>query len=228
MSKIKELPKHKQPREKLMEKGAENLRDSELMAILLRTGTKGKNVMKVSAEILQKFPTKNLLALNFKELAKIKGIGPGKACLLIAAFELTKRALEVEDNNLPTINSAKDAVAQLQELRTMKKEHFVALYLNARNQLIHKETVSIGTLNASLIHPREVFKSAIDCLAASVILAHNHPSGSAEPSEDDSEVTKRLKEAGKILGIEVLDHVILTKNAYLSLKEKRFLLDSGD
>ncbi len=206
-----------------MEKGAENLRDSELMAILLRTGTKGKDVIKVSREVLRKNPTKNLLALNFKDLAKIKGIGSGKACLLLAAFELTKRALEVEDNNLPTIISAKDAVAQLQELRNVKKEHFVVLYLNARNQLIHKETVSIGTLNASLIHPREVFKSAIDCLAASVILAHNHPSGSAEPSEDDLEVTKRLKEAGKILGIEVLDHVIVTKNAYFSLKEKSLL-----
>ncbi|MFZ2188215.1 MAG: DNA repair protein RadC [Candidatus Moraniibacteriota bacterium] len=220
MSKIKNLPKHKQPREKLIEKGAENLRDSELMAILLRTGTKGKDVMKVSREVLRKNPTKNLLALNFKDLAKIKGIGPGKACLLLAAFELTKRALEVEDNNLPTIISAKDAVAQLQELRNVKKEHFVVLYFNARNQLIHKETVSIGTLNASLIHPREVFKSAIDQLAASVILAHNHPSGSAEPSEDDLEVTRRLKEAGKILGIEVLDHIIVTKNGFASFQEK--------
>lgn len=227
MPRIKDLPKHKQPREKLMEKGAENLRDSELMAILLRTGTKGKDVMKVSHEVLRKNPTKNLLALNFKDLAKIKGIGLGKACLLLAAFELTKRALEVEDNNLPTIISAKDVVAQLQELRTMKKEHFVVLYLNARNQLIHKETVSVGTLNASLIHPREVFKSAIDQLAASVILAHNHPSGSAEPSEDDLEVTKRLKEAGNILGVEVLDHVIITKNAYTSLKERKLSLDNA-
>ena len=223
MPRIKDLPKHKRPREKLIEKGTENLRDSELMAILLRTGTKGKNVLKVSREVLRKNPTKKLLALNFADLAKIKGIGRGKACLLLAAFELTKRALEVEDNNLPTIVSAKDVVAQLQELRTMKKEHFVALYLNARNQLIHKETVSVGTLNASLIHPREVFKSAIDQLAASVILAHNHPSGSAEPSEDDLEVTKRLKEAGKILGVEVLDHVIVTKNAYSSLKEKQLI-----
>lgn len=223
MVKIKNLPKHKQPREKLMEKGVENLRDSELMAILLRTGIKGKDVLKVSREVLLKNPTKKLLALNFKDLAKIKGIGPGKACLLLAAFELTKRALEVEDNNLPTIISTKDVVAQLQELRTMKKEHFVALYLNARNQLIHKETVSIGTLNANLIHPREVFKSAVDHLAAAVILAHNHPSGNTEPSEDDLEVTKRLKEVGKILGIEVLDHVIVTKNNFSSIKEAGLL-----
>jgi DNA repair protein RadC len=143
--------------------------------------------------------------------------------LLLAAFELTKRALEVEDNNLPTILSARDAVAQLQELRHAKKEHFVALYLNARNQLSHKETISIGTLNASLIHPREVFKSAIDHLAASILVAHNHPSSSLEPSEDDLEVTKRLKEAGKILGIEIVDHVIVTKKGFVSFKEKILL-----
>lgn len=212
MTKIKDLPKHEQPREKLIEKGVENLRDNELMAILLRTGIEGKDVMKVSNEILSKYPKKKLLALKYIELSKIKGIGPGKACLLLAAFELTKRALEVEDNNLPTINNAKDAMAQLQELRTAKKEHFVALYLNARNQLIHKETISIGTLNASLVHPREVFKPAIEHLAASVILAHNHPSGEVEASEADLELTKRLKEAGKLLGVEVIDHVIITKD----------------
>ena len=217
--KIKNLPKHSQPREKLMEKGAENLRDSELVAILLRTGIKGKGVLQVAREILKKHPTKKLLALDWENLKKIKGIGQAKACLFLAAFELTKRALEVEDNNLPTILCAKDAVAQLQELRTAKKEHFVALYLNARNQLIHKETISIGTLNASLIHPREVFKPAIENSVASIIVAHNHPSGSTEPSEDDVVVTKRLQEVGKIMGIEVIDHVIVTKNGFCSLKE---------
>jgi len=220
---IKNISKHEMPREKLMERGAAGLKDFELMAILIRTGVAGKDVLQVSKEILKKFPTKKLLALDFEEISKIKGIGPAKACLFLAAFELTKRALEVEDNNLPTINSAKDAVAQLQELRTAKKEHFVALYLNARNQLIYKEAISIGTLNASLIHPREVFKSAIDHLAASILVAHNHPSGSLEPSEDDLAVTKRLQEAGKILGIEVVDHVIVTRNGSASLKEKNLL-----
>jgi DNA repair protein RadC len=218
--KIKDFPKHEMPREKLIEKGVKNLRDVELMAILLRTGIEGKDVMKVSDEILKKYPKKKLLALDFENLSKIKGIGPGKACLLLAAFELTKRALEVEDNNLPTIVSAKDAVAQLQELRTVKKEHFVVLYLNARNQLIHKETVSIGTLNASLIHPREVFKPAIDYLAASIIIAHNHPSGDVDPSEEDIEITKRIKEAGKIMGIEIADHIIVTKESFLSFQER--------
>ena len=223
MPRIKNLPKHEQPREKLIEKGVENLRDGELMAILLRTGIEGKNVLKVSEEILSKFPKKKLLSLDFEKLSKIKGIGTGKACLLLAAFELTKRALDVEDNNLPAINNAKDAVAQLQELRTAKKEHFVVLYLNARNQLICKETISIGILNASIVHPREVFKPAIDCLAASIIVAHNHPSGDTEASGDDMEITKKLVDSGKILGIEVIDHIIVAKDKFLSMKEKGIL-----
>lgn len=214
MAKIKNLPKHEQPREKLIEKGPENLRDTELMAILLGTGIEGKDVMKVSTEILSKYPKKKLLALDYEKLSKIKGIGPAKACLLLAAFELTKRALEVEDNNLPKIESAKEAVAQLQELRTAKKEHFIALYLNARNQLVHKEIISIGTLDTGLVHPREVFKPALDSLAVSVIVAHNHPSGSLEPSSEDIEITRRLVHAGKILGISVIDHIIMTEDKW--------------
>jgi DNA repair protein RadC len=166
---------------------------------------------------------KNLLILDYKKLAEIKGIGPGKACSLLAAFELTKRALEVEDNNLPAINSARDAVAQLQELRTAKKENFVVLYLNARNQLIHKETISIGTISASLIHPREIFEPAIKNLASQIIVAHNHPSGDLSPSDEDIKVTKRLMAAGELLGIEVLDHLIITAAGFTSLKEKVLL-----
>ncbi len=215
--KITDLPRHERPREKLIERGPTGLKDKELLAILLRVGYTGKNVIEVSAEILRKFPMKKLLALAYDDLLKIKGIDSSKACGLLAAFELTKRALEVEDNNLPYINSAKDAVAQLQELRTAKKEHFVVLYLNARNQLIHKETISIGTLNANLVHPREVFKPAFEHLAASIIVAHNHPSGGTEPSEADLELTKRLKDAGKILGIEMADHIIITNEENKSI-----------
>lgn len=214
---IRDLPRHEQPREKLIEKGPTNLRDVELMAILLRVGIAGRDVIKVSSDILNKFPKKKLLALDYEKLSKIKGIGPGKACLLLAAFELTKRALEVEDNNLPHINSARDAMAQLLELRTAKKEHFVVLYLNARNQLVHKETISIGTLNASLVHPREVFKPAIEQLAVSIIVAHNHPSGGAEASEADIMLTKRLREAGECLGIEVVDHLIITERDFVCI-----------
>jgi len=221
--KIKNLAKHEMPREKMIEKGVENLKDYELMAILLRTGVAGKNVLEVSKDILKKFPTKKLLTLDLKSLSKIKGIGTGKACLLLSAFELTKRALAVEDNNLPVISSAREAVAQLQELRTAKKEHLVVLYLNARNQLIHKEIISVGTLNANLVHPREVFKSAIDYLAASIIIAHNHPSGGAEPSDNDLTTTNRLKEAGKIMGIELIDHIIITQTNFFSLKERNMM-----
>ncbi len=218
--KIKNLPKHERPREKLIERGSAGLKDKELLAILFRTGREGKNAIELSDQILKKYSMKRLLGLAFSDLVKIKGIDSGKACSLLAAFELTKRGLAVEDNNLPVISSAKDAVAQLQELRTAKKEHFMALYLNARNQLIHKETISIGTLNASLVHPREVFKPAIDHLACSIIVAHNHPSGKCEPSEADQALTKKLEEAGKLIGIDLLDHIIITARASASLKTK--------
>jgi DNA repair protein RadC len=214
---ILNLPKHERPREKLVEKGVAGLKDKELLAIILRTGYTGKNAIEVAEEILRKFPMKKLLAMGHDDLIKIKGLDSGKACSLLAAFELTKRALDLADNNLPSINSAKDVVAQLQELRTAKKEHFVVLYLNARNQLVHKETISIGTLNASLVHPREVFKPAIDHLSASIIAAHNHPSGGCEPSEADIELTQRLKEAGRLMGIELRDHLIITEDDYKSI-----------
>jgi len=219
MTKIKEMPKHLRPREKLVEKGPAGLKDKELLAILLGSGRAGKNVLEIAEEILVKHPMKNLLILDYEKLAQVKGIGPSKACSLLAAFELTKRALEVEDNNLPTINSARDAVAQLQELRIAKKENFIVLYLNARNQLIHKEIISIGTLNASLVHPREVFEPALRNLASQTIIAHNHPSGDITPSDEDLKITKRLREAGELLGIEVLDHIIIAENNFSSLKE---------
>ena len=214
---IKDMPAHERPREKIIERGPAGLKDKELLAIILRTGQAGKNVVELAAEILRKWPMKKLLAMKYEDMIRIRGIDSGKACALMAAFELVKRALEVEDNNLPTINSAKDAVAQLQELRTAKKEHFVVLYLNARNQLIHKETISIGTLNANLVHPREVFKPAIEHLAASIIVAHNHSSGGSEPSAADLELTKRLQEAGKLIGIEVADHLVITNKDFRSI-----------
>jgi len=214
MPKIKDLSKSERPREKLIFKGPENLKDEELLAILLGTGIKGKNVIEIAKQILRKHSKKRLLKLDYKELSEIKGVGSAKACTILAAQELVKRALDVEDNNLPTINNAKDAVAQLQKLRNAKKEHFVVLYLNARNQLIHEETISIGTLNANLVHPREVFYPAIEHLAASIIVAHNHPSGDVEASEEDLDLTRRIKRAGDIIGIEVIQHIIISNNNY--------------
>lgn len=221
--KIKDLPKIERPREKLIAKGAENLKDSELLAILLRTGTIGKNVIEIASQILSRYSKKRLLQMTYQDLSKISGIDSAKATTLLAAFELSKRALEVNDTNLPVISDAKDAVAQLSDMRDLKKEHLMVLYLNAKNQLIHKETISMGTLNANLVHPREVFEPALKYSAAQIIVAHNHPSGDPKPSEDDLEVTKRLTEAGKMMGIDVMDHVIVSKNSHFSFKEEKLL-----
>ena len=210
-------------REKLVAKGAENLKDSELLAILLRTGKAGKNVIEIASQILSKYSKKRLLQMTYEDLSKISGIDSAKATTLLAAFELSKRALEVNDTNLPVINTAKDVAAQLTDMRDLKKEHFVVLYLNAKNQMVHKETISMGTLNANLVHPREVFEPALKYSAAQIIAAHNHPSGDPKPSEDDLEVTKRLTEAGKMMGIEIMDHVIVSKNSHFSLKEEKLL-----
>ena len=199
------------------------MKDSELLAILLRTGTIGKNVIEIASQILSKYSKKRLLQMTYNDLSKISGIDSAKATTLLAAFELSKRALEVNDTNLPVISDAKDAVAQLSDMRDLKKEHFVALYLNAKNQLVHKETISMGTLNANLVHPREVFEPALKYSAAQIIAAHNHPSGDPKPSEDDLEVTKRLTEAGKMMGIEMMDHVVISKNSYFSFKEEKIL-----
>ena len=199
------------------------MKDSELLAILLRTGTTGKNVIEIASQILSKYSKKRLLQMTYEDLSKIGGIDSAKATTLLAAFELSKRALEVNDTNLPVINDAKDAIAQLSDMRDLKKEHLVALYLNAKNQLVHKETISMGTLNANLVHPREVFEPALKYSAAQIIVAHNHPSGDPKPSEDDLEVTKRLTEAGKMMGIELMDHVIVSKNSHFSFKEEKLL-----
>src|SRR3990167_10338693 len=221
--KIKDLPKSDRPREKLITKGAENLRDSELLAILLRTGKAGKNVIEIASLILSKYSKKRLLQMTYQDLVKISGIDSAKATTLLSAFELAKRALEVNDTNLPTIVTPKDVVAQLTDLLHNKKEHFIALYLNARNQLVHKETISMGTLNANLVHPREVFEPALKHSAAGIMVAHNHSSGDPKPSEDDLEITKRLMEAGKMMGIELLDHVIIATNNHFSFKEEKLL-----
>ena len=218
--KIKDLPKTERPREKLVAKGAENLKDSELLAILLRTGKAGKNVIEIASQILTKHSKKRLLQMTYQDLVKIGGIDSAKATTLLAAFELSKRALEVNDTNLPTIESTKDAMAQLTDLQNLKKEHFITLYINARHKLIHKELISVGTLTANLVHPREVFEPAMVRAAIEIIVAHNHPSGDPAPSSADLEITKRIVEAGKILGIKVLNHIIITKENYFSFQDK--------
>jgi len=221
--KIKDLPKTDRPREKLIQKGAQNLKDEELLAILLRTGREGKNVLEVAKQILSRYSKKRLLKLSYDDLLKIKGINSAKVCTILAATELVKRALEKGEETLPIIRSTKDVIAQAVYMRDKTREHLMVIYLNARNEMIFKKPMFIGTLNANLVHPREIFQEALKQNAASVILVHNHPSGDAEPSQDDLEITKRILEAGKIMGIDILDHVIITKNKVFSFKEKKLI-----
>jgi len=223
MPNLKSLPKIERPREKLIAKGPQNLKDEELLAILLGTGIEGKNVIEVAKQILNKFSKKRLLKLTYSDLSIIKGIGPAKACTILAASELVKRALKIGEETLPIIRSTKDVIAQFTYLRDKSREHLAALYLNARNEMVYKKHLFVGTLNANLVHPREIFEHALIGNAASVILVHNHPSGDPEPSEDDLTITKRIIEAGKIMGIDVLDHIIITKTKVFSFKEHKLI-----
>lgn len=219
--KIKDLPKVDRPREKLEKYGPERLSNSELLAILLGTGSKGINVVELSNKILKKFSSNGLAKANIKELKNTFGLGSAKACEISACFELGRRLLQNKQSAL--ILEPKDVWNELKDIRDHKKEHFVIFFLDARNQEIKREIISVGSLNANLVHPREVFEPAIRHLAAQIIIAHNHPSGDAEPSEEDLIITKRLVEAGKILGIDILDHVIVSKTEHFSFKEKKLL-----
>lgn len=201
-----------------MQYGPERLSNSELLAIILRSGKKEENVINLANRILKKYKAENLPNLTFSEIKNFSGLGPAKACEIIACFELGKRLLKSKVAGLYL--KPEDIWRELKDLREHKKEHFIVFYLDSRNQEIEREIVSVGLLNANLVHPREVFEPAVKNLAAQIILAHNHPSGDPEPSEDDLEINKRLVEAGRILGIEVVDHIIVAKSDYISFKEK--------
>ena len=216
---IKQLPKIDRPREKLISRGVANLKDAELLAILLNTGVAGENVLQVATRILSKYPKREILKLNFKALSNIKGVGQAKACLLLASAEFIKRALEVKEEISPVIKTVDDVVSQGIYMKDKTREHFMVLYLNARNELIFKKPMFVGTLNSNIVHPREIFGEAIKQNAAFVIFCHNHPSGNSQPSQIDLEINKRLVEAGKIMGIEALDHIIITKTKVFSFKE---------
>ncbi len=222
--KIADLPDHEKPREKLMAKGPRALFKRELLAILLRTGTKGKSALDIAQKILDTYGANKLLNVSYAELKNLHGVGPTKATQILAALELGRRLLQEKPTEKEVfILTPEDAVKELAHIRANKKENFVILCLDGRNRLICQETISIGTLNASLVHPREVFEPALRNLCASVILAHNHPSGDPEPSEADLQITQRLIQAGRILGIHVADHIIVTKDNFLSFKEKGLL-----
>jgi len=221
MTKIKDLPKIELPREKLIKYGVEKLTNAELLAILLRTGTSGTNVIELAKLILKKFDKAKLVNLKVENLKDIKGLGAVKACEIVASLEFGRRILK--DKKSVLLLSPKDIWQELKDLRGHKKEHFVIFYLDTGNQEIKREIISVGTLNASLVHPREVFEPAIKHLAAQIIVAHNHPSGQTEPSAGDLEVNKRLMEAGKLLGIELADHIIVTIGGFYSFKENKLI-----
>jgi len=216
MKRIEQLHNLDKPREKLIAKGVKALQDYELVAVLLGTGIKGKDVFQLSREIV-KLLEKEFDTLTLEKLLRVHGLGSAKASQIISAIELSRRYL-IKSNK--KISSASDVYEELKEYRNKQQEYFLALYLDGANHLCETKVITIGTLNQSLVHPREVFAPAVEKRCASIIVAHNHPSGILSPSYEDMEVTRRLKESAKILGIELLDHVIFTKEGFLSLRDE--------
>ena len=218
---IYEIPRYNRPGIRLQRIGAQHLSDSELLAIILERGNKHENAIDMSHRILK---THNLNQLADLDLCELKNLVDNdvKALKITAMFELFRRTNKLHKQGFKQkITNAQDVYNQLSdELRSLKQEHFIALYLNTKNQIIRKHLVSKGTLNASLVHPREVFNLAVKASANSVILVHNHPSGDPTPSKEDETITKNLVDAGELLGISILDHIIIGDNQFISLREK--------
>lgn len=223
--KMKDVPKTERPRERLLQFGASHLSNQELLAILLGSGTKKESVMGLSSRLLMHFEGLKLLSeATIEELLSIRGIGQAKGVTLLAALEVGKRIHQYKPEERYVIRSPEDGADYvMEEMRSLNQEHLVALFLNTKNQVIHQQTIFIGGLNASIVHPREIFREAVKRSAASVVCAHNHPSGDPSPSQEDIHVTRRLVEAGKIMGIELLDHLVIGNNRFISLKEKGYL-----
>ena len=210
------------PWEKVKRLAPEAIRDDELLAVVLRTGYGNGRVLESASEILKRTPLDELIKMDRDALKAVKGISASKADILIAAFVLARRALD-KVGILPSISRPQDVLPVIADIKDKKKEHFVAVFLNARNQVVCREDVSVGSLNASLVHPREVFAAAVGSCAASVILAHNHPSADVTPSREDIDLTRRMMQAGEIMGIEVMDHIIVGAERFLSLKEANLM-----
>jgi len=219
MPKIKDIPIIDRPRERFLKKGPEALSKSDLLAIVLGSGIKGKNVKQLSEHIIKKFGN-NFLDISVDDLLTIPGIGQAKALQIASAVSLVKRFYNEEKGNEAIIRNYQDVLSFVYDLREKKKEYIVCLYLNARNVLIKKETISVGLLDKSLIHPREVFYPAVEANAASVILVHNHPSGESSPSDKDIEIVKKIVQAGEIMGINVIDFIIIAEGGSYSFSDK--------
>ncbi len=224
---VRDLPPEERPREKLLAYGPSGLSNAELLAILLRSGTRKKSVLRIAEEILARIKEQGLVGMvhiSVAELAKIDGVGKVKAATLQAAIELARRLAVQQSAKIQMITGPEDVARYaMPHYRFEQKEHFAVLLLNTKNHVISMPEVSVGSLSASVVHPREVFRAAIDHAAAAMILLHNHPSGDPTPSREDIAVTERLVKAGKIMDIPVLDHVVLGRDRFISLKEKGLL-----
>ena len=224
MEKIKDLLKSERPREKLAKHGVSALSDAELLAVILRTGTYKENAIELSRELLKKFNIKILSRIDITRLKKIFGIGEAKACQITACFELGRRLALFRKEKTQKISRPKDIAALIYpKLAGLKKEHLIGIYLDSRKRIVKEETIFIGSLNASIVHPREIFEIALNEGAVAVILMHNHPSGDIRPSDEDIKITRELAKAGEMLGIDVLDHIIIAEKKYFSMREKGFL-----
>lgn len=219
------MPKERLPRERMAALGAEMLSDTELIAILLNTGSKGRNVLELAWDLLNSAGTlRSLRMMSLNEISAIDGIGEGKGARVLAAMELGRRAALEDKRFMPKISSSKDVLDFLaDEMRSLEQETVRVLLLNTKHMLLRSAVISVGGLNYSPIHPREVYKQALKFSAAGIILVHNHPSGEAAPSEQDIKLTKRLKEAGEIMGIPLLDHLIIAETGYYSFSEENII-----
>lgn len=216
--KIRDLPQEQKPREKLVKHGPAVLSAQELLAIILNTGTKKEGVLQMASRALKEYGERSLTSqTNAEALAHDLDIPIGKACQIVASAELGRRFFGRKKNGITVIRTAKDVFEYVKDIRNLPKEHLRGIYLNTHHQIIHDEVISIGTVNSNIIHPREVFRPALEYSAAAFVLVHNHPSGVVKPSHADTEITQQIIESGKILGIDLLDHVIVAKNKFKSI-----------
>lgn len=216
---IKDLPAQSLPRERLLASGRENLSDDELLAILLGTGTAEQNVLVLSKSLLRRYPLKELSQVAISDIVKFPGVGRSKASRIIAALELGERLFAPESFSKAIIRSTEDALTHLRDIVEKKQEYLIVFYLNARYELLQKEVVGVGTLNSMRITPKEIFSPAVATPCAWIIVAHNHPSGDPTPSDDDIVFTTKIHEAGEVMGIPMLDHLIVGRNGYFSFRD---------
>jgi DNA repair protein RadC len=217
-----DVEESERPRERLFELGPGALSDADLVALVFGSGSGGEGVLDVAARVTRSIHLRRLHQTAVEDLLAIKGMGPARAAQLLAAAEIGRR-LWPDADPIPLVRGPETIFELTADIRRSNREHFVGFYLNSRNQVLRREIISIGSLNASIVHPREVFIPALAVSAASLILAHNHPSGDPSPSEEDLAITRRITESGRLLGVELLDHVVVARDAYTSFKERRLL-----